>query len=91
MKKLTQMNLDVYLYIKEFEKEHKYCPSYKEIQENTNYKSLGSIKQAIEKLEDIKMITTARDINGNVISRTIKVIDDEYTKQMIEKLRNKLK
>lgn len=90
MKKLTQMNLDVYLFLKDFQKEKGYCPSYKEMQENTNYKSTASIKQAVDKLEDIKMITTKRDINGNVIARTIKVLDNKYTKELIEELRKEI-
>ena len=91
MKKLTNMNLDVYLFIKDFENENGYCPSYKEIQENTNYKSVCSVKQAIDKLEEIGMIKTARDENSNILARSIKVIDNEYTKELIENLRNQFK
>ena len=90
MKKLTNMNLDVYLYLKEFEKENQYCPSYREIQENSNYKSIASIKQAIDKLEDLGMISTARDKNGNILARTIKIIDNEDTKELIKECRNNI-
>jgi SOS-response transcriptional repressor LexA len=91
MKKLTQMNLDIYIFLQEFEKEHGYCPSYREIQETTNYKSVSSVKQAIDKLEDIGMITTARDENGVVLARTIKVVDNEETRERIKKLRESMK
>ena len=91
MKKLNQMNLDVYLYLREFENKNMYCPSYREIQENTNYKSVASIKSVIDKLEDLGMITTARDENGNILARTIKVIDNEETRKLVEESRNLLK
>ena len=89
MKKLTQMNLDIYLFLKEFEYENGYSPSYREIYENTNYKSIASVKQAIDKLEEIGMITTARDTRGIVLARTIKVIDNEETRERIKELREK--
>lgn len=89
MKKLTQMNLDIYLYLEEFEKNKGYCPSYREIQENTNYKSVASVKQAVDKLEELKMIKTARDENGNILARSIRIINNEYTKELIEELREK--
>lgn len=90
MKKLTNMNLDIYLYLKEFEKENGYCPSYREIQEHTNYKSIASVKQAIDKLEDLEMIETVRDSRGNILARTIKALDNEHTKKLIEELREKM-
>lgn len=90
MKKLTNMNLDVYLYLKDFEKENGYCPSYREIQENTNYKSIASVKQAVDKLEELKMIETVRDENGNILARTIKSLDNKHTKELIEKLREEM-
>lgn len=91
MKRLTNMNLDVYLFLKDFENRKGYCPSYREIQDNTNYKSICSIKQAVDKLEDLGMIKTARDRNGNIISRTIKTVDNEETRQLIKELRERLK
>ena len=90
MKKLTQMNLDIYLFLKDFENRYAYCPSYREIQQNTNYKSVASMKQAIDKLEELGMIKTARDKNGNILARTIKVIDNEETRELINKLRNEI-
>lgn len=90
MKKLTNMNLDVYLYLKDFEKENGYCPSYREIQENTNYKSIASVKQAVDKLEELKMIETVRDESGNILARTIKALDNKHTKELIEKLREEM-
>lgn len=90
MKKLTNMNLDVYLYLKDFEKENGYCPSYREIQEHTNYKSIASIKQAVDKLEEIKMIEVVRDGKGNVLGRTIRALDNKHTKEMIENLREEM-
>jgi len=89
MKKLTNMNLDIYLFLKDYEKQKGYCPSYREIQENTNYKSIASVKQVIDKLEDIGMIKTSRDEKGILIARTIKVIDNEETRQKIKELREK--
>lgn len=90
MKKLNQKNLDVYLYIKDFIKENGYSPSYREIQANTNYKSLGTIREVIEKLIELKFIKAARDERGNLLARTIKVIDDDNTKLLIEELRENI-
>lgn len=90
MKKLTNMNLDVYLYLKDFEKENGYCPSYREMQEHTNYKSIASVKQAVDKLEELKMIETVRDENGNILARTIKALDNKHTKELIEELRKEI-
>lgn len=87
MKKLTQKNLDMYIFIKEFVEENGYCPSYREIKEGTNYKSIASVKQAIEKLEEIKMLKTGRDENKNMLARSIKIIDNDYTKEKIKELR----
>jgi SOS-response transcriptional repressor LexA len=89
MKTITQMNLDVYLYIKQFEDEKGYCPSYREIQENTNYKSIASIKEAVYKLIDLKFLFANFDDNGRLIGRTIKVIDNEETRKQIKELREK--
>lgn len=90
MKKLTNMNLDVYLYLKDFEKKYHYCPSYREIQKNTNYKSIASVKQAIDKLEELKMVEVIRDEKGNILARTIKALENAHTKQLIEDLRSEL-
>lgn len=90
MKKLTNMNLDIYLYLKDFEKEKGYCPSYREMQEHTNYKSIASVKQVVDKLEELKMIETVRDENGNILARTIKALDNKHTKELIENLREEI-
>lgn len=87
MKKLNQGNLDVYLFIKDFIKENGYSPSYREIQENVNYKSLGTVREVVEKLIELKFLKAARDERGNLLARTIKVIDDDNTKSLIEELR----
>lgn len=87
MKTITQMNLDVYLYIKEFENERGYCPTYREIQENTNYKSIASIKEVVYKLIDMKFLFANFDDKGRLIARTIKVIDSEETRKQIKELR----
>ena len=88
MKKLNNYNLDVYLYLKEYIKENKYTPTYREIVDNTNYKSIGSIKEALEKLEELGFIKAKRSENGNLITKSIKVIDDKNTKKQIEELRS---
>ena len=88
MKKINNNNLDVYFYIKEYTKEKGYCPTFREIQENTNYKSLASIREVIEKLAELKFIKVCRNENGTLITRTIKVIDNDYTKQCIKELRD---
>lgn len=88
MKKINNNNLDVYFYIKEYIKEKGYCPTFREIQENTNYKSLASIREVIEKLAELKFIKVCRNENGTLITRTIKIIDNDYTKQCINELRD---
>lgn len=88
MKKLNQMNLDVYLYIKEYMKEKGFCPTYREILDNTNYKSLASVKETVEKLTELKFLKVSRNENGIILARTIKVIDDKNTREQIEELRN---
>ena len=91
MRKLNNMNLDVYLYIKEFEEKNNYCPSYRDILENTNYKAIASINDVIYKLEELGMIKATKDKNGNIKSRTIRYIEDEHTKELIEELRSEAK
>lgn len=90
MKKLTQKNLDIYNFLREFQKENGYCPSYREMQDNTNYKSICSIKHAVDKLEDMGMLTTVRDKNGNILARTIKTVCNNHTKELIEECRKNI-
>lgn len=89
MKKINQKNLDVYLFLKEFIKENGYSPSYREILNGTNYKSTASIKDTLNKLYDLKFIKVKKDEKGGIITKSVKIIEDENVKNQIEELRSK--
>ena len=89
MRTINNNDLDLYLYIKEFVKENGISPTYREITKNTNYNSIAGVRHSIDKLEDLKFIKSIRDENDRVIARSIKIIDNEYTKKEIKKLRDK--
>lgn len=87
-KKMTQMNLDMYIFIKEYTERNGYCPSYREIAENTNYKSVASVQPAIAKMIELNLLTAGITESGNIKARTIRVIDNEETRQLINEFRS---
>lgn len=90
MKRLNNNDLDLYLFIKDYIKNNKVSPSYREMVEGTNYNNIASIKYSIEKLEELKFIKVKRSEKNFQLKRAIKIIDNDYTKNKIEELRNKI-
>lgn len=89
MNKINDKNLDVYLFLKQFIKENGYAPTYRDILDGTNYKSTASIKDVLNKLAKLKFIKIKKDEKGTIITRSIKIIEDENVKNQIEELRSK--
>ena len=88
MKRINNNDLDVYLYIKDYIKENKYSPSYREIVDNTNYNNIASVKYSVEKLEKLKFVRIKRSERKFQLKRAIKVIENDYTKNKIKELRD---
>ena len=71
---LSKRETEVYVFIKDFINKKQYSPSFREILKNTEYKSTDSIHCAIKKLNRLNYIKIDKDENGNVISRSIRII-----------------
>lgn len=91
MKKLNNNNLDVYLFIKKYIDENGFSPSYREIKDGTNYKSVVSVFDVVQKLEELKFLKAKRNEKGNILPRSIRIIEDNNTKKQIQELREKYK
>ena len=74
-KTLNQREYDLYLAIKSFINKNGYSPSYRELLDFNIYKSLSSIMETLNKLYDLDIIEVARDEEGKIKSRTIRIKD----------------
>lgn len=90
MKKLNNNDLDLYIFVKDYIKKNKVSPSYREIVDGTNYTNISSVKYSVEKLEELKFVKIKRSDKNFQLKRAIKIIDNDYTKSKIEKLRNSI-
>lgn len=72
-KELNKKEKQVYDYIKKFINKKHYSPSYREILKNTDYKSVESVFEVINKLISLDLIVVDKNEKGNVISRSIRL------------------
>ena len=96
IKKKTKFNIlnekeyELYMIIKKYIEENNYSPSYRELTELGEYKSVSSIMLTLLKFEDLGFIKLARDEKGNVKSRTIIIIDTEENKKRMKEIKEGL-
>lgn len=72
-KELNKKEKQVYDYIKKFINKKHYSPSYREILKNTDYKSIESVFEVINKLISLDLIVVDKNEKGNIISRSIRL------------------
>lgn len=72
-KELNKKEKQVYDYIKKFINKKHYSPSYREILKNTDYKSVESVFEVINKLISLDLIVVDKNEKGNIISRSIRL------------------
>lgn len=72
-KELNKKEKQVYDYIKKFINKKHYSPSYREILKNTDYKSIESVYEVINKLISLDLIIVDKNEKGNIISRSIRL------------------
>ena len=72
-KELNKKEKQVYDYIKKFINKKHYSPSYREILKNTEYKSVESVFEVINKLISLDLIVVDKNEKGNIISRSIRL------------------
>ena len=71
---LNKNEYRLYMIIKSYIEEHKYSPSYRELVELSNYKSVSSIMLTLLKFEELGFIKLDKDEKGRIKSRTIRLI-----------------
>lgn len=89
--KISGKEYDLYKKIKDYIEKNNFSPSFREMLDMSNFKSVSSIKQKIDKLEKIGLIATSRNASGNLIARTIKILDTNETKNIIKDIERRLK
>jgi len=80
---LNKKEYELYFIIKDFIEINHYSPTYRELLDKSEYKSVSSIMTTIFKLAELGFIEIATNEEGNIIQRSIRII---YTKENIERL-----
>lgn len=86
-KNLNKKEYELYMIIKDYIENHNYSPSYRELLELSDYKSLSSILETLIKFEELGFIKLARDEKGRIKSRTIRIIFTSTVRDILEKER----
>lgn len=80
---LNKREYDLYMIIKDYIEKYNYSPSYRELTELSDYKSVSSIMLTLLKFEELGFIKFERNEKGRIKSRTIRII---YTSEVRKKL-----
>ena len=83
---LNKNEYELYKIIKNYIEKNKYSPSYRELVNLSNYKSLSSIMLTLLKFEELGFVELGRDKNDRIKSRTIRLIYTSEVREKIEKL-----
>ena len=87
---LNKKELDIYYELKKYIDKNGYSPSYRDLLRTNIYKSIGSIQETIIKLLELRFIDAKISINGNILGRTIKIIDSEENNIRLNKIKEQL-
>ena len=77
MRKMTEPDKQMYLFIKDFFIQHMYSPSVREIMAGMGYKSTSTIHARLARLEEMGYIRKQQDAPRTMWIKGIKVIVDE--------------
>ena len=77
MRKMTEADKQMYLFIRDFFMKHMYSPSVREIMKGMGYKSTSTIHSRLAKLEDMGYIRKQQDAPRTMWIKGVRVIVDE--------------
>lgn len=77
MRKMTEADERMYLFIRDFFMKHMYSPSVREIMKGLGYKSTSTIHTRLAKLEEMGYIRKQQDAPRTMWIKGIRVIADE--------------